>query len=193
MTAIEGAPVRPLPAHAQKVFTGKIFEVWQWEQELYDETTAVFERIKRPDYAYVIGVLRDQRIMLVRDEQPDREAVLTPAGGKVEPGEAPQDAAAREFLEETGYAAETLVPWYSYRPSGKIEFVTHAFVGRNVTHTQAPELEGGERVEPVMYTFDEFLALGQDEELRDLRLRIKLLTAQIDSVARAALEEILYG
>ena len=38
----------------------------------------------------------------------------TGAGGKVEPGERPRDAAARELLEETGIRAQALLPLYQH-------------------------------------------------------------------------------
>lgn len=193
MTRIEGVPAYPLPPHARRVFKGKLYEVWQWEQKLYDGSTTTFEGLRRFDYAYMIGVLPDRKIMLVHDEQPDRGPVLTPAGGKVEPGEEPMTAAQREFLEETGYEAEEVVPWHTYRPSGKIAYVAHAFIGRSIHRVHEPALEAGERIEPILFTFEEFLKLGQNPDLRDWVLRIRLLEAQLDPAARAALEHLLYG
>lgn len=184
---------KPMPPEAKRVFKGKIFEVWQWQQKCYDGTFSTFERLRRRDYAYVIGVLPDKRIMLVKDEQPDRHEVLTPAGGGVEDGEDPKDAAAREFLEETGYQPAELVFWHSYSPNSKVEMKTFAFIGRGIEKVREPELEGGERVTPVFYTFEEFVKLGQNPELRDWLLRIKLLEAQIDPEAKANLKEMIYG
>lgn len=181
-----------IPPSAVRVFTGKIFSVWQWEQELFDGTTTTFERLTRNDYAYVIGVLPDKNILLIKDEQPDREPVLTPAGGKVEPGESPAEAATREFKEETGYTIGQLVPWHSYRPSNKIQMQVHAFIGRNISLDAAPTPEGGERITIKTYTFDEFLALGQNDLLRDWLLRIKLLEAQLNPLVRQELMKLLY-
>ena len=42
-----------------------------------------------------------KRIMLIEDEQPDRMAVLTPAGGGIGDNELPITAATREVLEES--------------------------------------------------------------------------------------------
>src|SRR3989344_5182152 len=114
----------------KKVFQGKIFSVWQWDQKRYDGTTKTFERVERVDAGSVIGVLPDKRIMLVWDEQPHREGCLTPAGGRVEEGENPEMAAARELREETGYEAESLTPWYTTKPYGKVKFSIHCFIGK---------------------------------------------------------------
>jgi len=182
-----------IPGSAEKVFSGKIFDVWHWEQELFDGSKTTFERLSRSDYAYVIGVLPDRKILLIQDEQPDRGPVLTPAGGKVESGESAADAATREFMEETGYSISHLTPWHTYRPSNKIQMQIHAFIGRDIRATGKATPEAGERITLKTFTFEEFLALGHSDELRDWMLRIKLLQAQLNPILRDKLTQLLYG
>lgn len=177
----------------KKVFQGEIFSVWQWEQKLYDGTTKTFEKISRTDAGSVIGVLPDKRILLIWDEQPHREGYLTPACGKMEEGETPKMTAAREFREETGYEAEKLIPFYTHSPYNKLEFTIHCFIGKNARKIHDQALEAGEKIEPRFFTFDEFLALGQDESLRAPQLRIMLLEAQIDPQKKEDLYNRLYG
>ncbi len=153
----------------------------------------MFEKVQRTDAAFIIGVLPDKRILLIWDEQPDREGALGPAGGKVEEGEDPKDAAAREFLEETGYKAATIEPWLSYVPYGKMIFTVHCFIGKGAEKVSEPNLEAGERITPRFFTFDEFIALGQEETLRSTHLRIILLEAQLDSKKKENLYTLLYG
>lgn len=186
-------PKSRIPTHAKKVFEGTIFSVWQWEQKLYDGSTAIFEGITRADQAYVIGVLDDQKILLVQDEQPDRGPVITPAGGRVEPREKPKEAARREMREETGYDISELTVWMSYSPATKAEWMIHAFIGRGLKRVAEPMMEPGERITPLLYTFEEFLELGHNENLRDPWLRIQLLEAKFDAQKRAALKKVLYG
>jgi ADP-ribose pyrophosphatase len=177
----------------KKVFQGDIFSVWQWEQELYDGSKKVFEKVKRSDSAGVIGVLPDKRIMLVWDEQPGRDGVLTCAGGQIEEGEEPAVTAKREFLEETGYRIHSLTPWLIWRPAGKMDFTVHLFIGREIEKVAEPQNTAGERTEVRLFTFDEFLALGQNETLRDMRIRITLLEAQLDPKKKEELYHTLYG
>ncbi|MEO6078119.1 MAG: NUDIX hydrolase [Candidatus Andersenbacteria bacterium] len=176
----------------KKVFQGEIFSVWQWEQKLYDGTTAIFERVERPDYAGIIGVLPDKRIIMVMDEQPHRGVELSISGGRLEKGENPIDAAKRELLEETGYAAGHIEPLYSYQSNSKVICTFHIFVGKNCAKISEPKLDAGEKIELRFFTFDEFLALGQNEHLRDMRLRIMLLEAQLDPEKKDKLYTLLY-
>jgi ADP-ribose pyrophosphatase len=185
--------IKPLPPEAKKVFQGKLFAVWQWEQTLFDGSQTTFERIARPDYAYVIGILPNQEILLIKDEQPDRDPVITPAGGKVDEGETPEVAALRELQEETGYTSKALIPLVSYRPHSKIEMQVHGFIARECTKVAEPELEAGERVTPLILTFEEFLELGHEPTFRDDKLRIKLLEALLDPNKKKSLHELLYG
>ncbi len=50
----------------------------------------------------VIGAVRDGRVLLIRREKSPYEGLWGLPGGKVEPGEEPRAAAARELFEETG-------------------------------------------------------------------------------------------
>lgn len=179
----------------KQVFQGEIFSVWQWEQEMFDGSIRIFEKIGRPNSANVFGVLPDKRIMLVWDQQPGREVegVLTPAGGQIDEGETPEQGATREFFEETGYKAGLLTPWFSYSPSSKIMFTVHFFIAKNIEKVTEPEQSAGERTEVRFFTFDEFLLLGQNESLRDTRIRITLLEAQLDPKKKNALHQLFYG
>ena len=176
----------------KKVFQGEIYSIWQWEQELFDGTTATFEKIERPNAAGVLAVLPDKRIMLVWDEQPGRAAVLTPAMGRANEGESAQECAEREFFEETGYKAKTISPWLHYKPYGKSDFSVDIFIGKKEKKIAEPEISAGERTTLRFFTFDEFLLLGQDPTLRDMWVRIMLLEAQIDPKKKEALYQALY-
>ena len=178
--------------NAKKVFQGKIFSVWQWEQKLYDGTTKIFERATRTDAVRVIGVLPDKKILLIWDEQPGREGILGMAGGQMDEGEVPEEAAKREFFEETGYEVGSLTPITTQTFPGRLIFKLHYFVGKNLKKINEPQQSPGEKIELRTYTFEEFLALSQGEQLFDLRLRIMLLEAQLDPKKKEMLYKMLY-
>jgi ADP-ribose pyrophosphatase len=181
-----------IPSHAKKVFQGKVFAVWQWPQKMYDGSIATFEALSRPDTATIIGVLPDKRILLAYDEQPHRPRVLTPPGGQIEAGEEPTAAAQRELREETGYEAKRIKPWYVYQPSAKVDWTVYGFVGQELTQKGAPTPEPGERITLMYFTFDEFLQLGLNPELRDQILRIHLLEALLVPEKKEMLRALLF-
>lgn len=185
---------KPMPNDAKNVFNGTIFSIWQWNQRLFDGSKQLYERATRADVTHAVGVLPDGRILLTEDRQPHRIAVITPPGGKVEQGETPEEAVRREFMEEIGYEIETLIPWHQYKPANdKLEYTCWAYVARNIRKTSEPQPEAGEKIKVLFYSFDEFLALGQNPKMRDLVIRIILLEAQLDSTKRNKLKELFYG
>ena len=181
-----------IPEHAKPVFSGEIFTVLQWEQELYDGSTATFEALDRPDTVHTVCVLDSGNLLLVEDEQPNRGMVLTPPGGRIDPGETPEEAATRETLEETGYEIGDLRPWHDYQVHSKIDWTVYAFIGRDCKKVAEQNLEPGEKVTLREFTFDEFLALGDEPLLRDNVIKIMLLQAQLDPKKKEALQALLY-
>src|SRR3989344_9504870 len=102
---------QPMPDNAKRVFKGVIFDVYQWEQEMFDGSKATFEKLKRPDTVVIFGVLPDGKIILTEQEQPSKEPFIGATGGRVDEGEEILAAAKRELLEESGYEAEEFILW----------------------------------------------------------------------------------
>lgn len=61
------------------MFKGVIFDVYQWEQEMFDGTTQTFEKLKRPDTIMVIPVTEDGKIILTEQEQPGKKPFISAA------------------------------------------------------------------------------------------------------------------
>jgi len=88
------------------------------------------DKSRKPELAVVAGViLRDSRILVCQRHRDDSHALQWEfPGGKVEPGEIPQDALLRELQEELGITAtigrELFRTRHRYRESGQaIELV----------------------------------------------------------------------
>jgi ADP-ribose pyrophosphatase len=64
-----------------------------------------------PDWVNIIPITNDGQVVLVRQYRHGTRAVsLEVPGGVIEPNESPENAAARELREETGYTAERVKP-----------------------------------------------------------------------------------
>lgn len=183
--------MKKIPEHAKKVFAGEIFDVFQWDQELFDETKLIFEALKRSDTVTVIPITEDGRIMLIEEEQPHMPLHLKNITGKVDRGENAEEAAKRELLEETGYVCKEMVLWYEQNIMSKIDWTIHVFIAKGCRKVAEQNLEGGERITPILLSFDEFIEKVCEEDFPNLALKVKILEAKLDAEKMMELRKLL--
>jgi ADP-ribose pyrophosphatase len=181
---------QPLPPHAKRVFKGKVFDVYQWEQELYDGTKTIFEKLKRPDTVAVFAVLPDGKILLTKQEQPGNKPFIAATSGRVDEGEDVVSAAKRELLEESGYEAQELFLWNAQQPVSKIEWCVYTFIAKGLTKVADLNLDGGEKIELMPVSFDELIEIGSDEDFYEKEVSREFLQAKYDPEKRKKLEEL---
>lgn len=182
------APQQRRPADARCVFRGKIFDVYQWEQKLFDGTTATFEQLVRPDTVEVVPVLANGNILIVEEEQPGKSPFLSLPGGRIDRGEDPVAAAKRELQEETGYQCASLSLWQAVQPVGKIDWAIFTFIAHGAQKAGEQDLDAGERVTAREVSFDEFLQMARDGKLWD-HLALEAYKAAQDSAYYAELKK----
>ena len=95
---------------SERVFNGKVFDVYRERVTLPHGTTATVDVVRHPASVIIVPVPEPGHVILIRQY---RHAVRqwlweTPAGS-VDPGESPEAAAKRECHEEIGQIPETLV------------------------------------------------------------------------------------
>lgn len=166
---------QPIPEGARRVFKGKLFDVYQWEQQLFDGTTTIFEKLKRPDTAYVIPVAPGGKLTLAQQTQPGAASVIGLLGGRIEEGETPEEGARRELLEEAGLAADDLILWDSFQFLPKLDWAIYIFVARNCTPIERQPVDGGEDIALIQASFDEVLELVTQDKFGDLEVALRLL------------------
>lgn len=185
------ASLQPIPDSARCVFKGILFDVYQWEQEMFDGTTQTFEKLKRPDTVIIFPVLDDGRILLTEQEQPGKKPFIGAAGGRVDEHEEILDAAKRELLEETGYEAIDMTLWKIEQPTSKIDWIIYTFIARGLTKVSEQKLDAGERIALKPVTFDEFLLVAQDERFAEKEIITEAIRATYDETVRKQLKELL--
>lgn len=156
-----------IPAHAQRVFKGEIFAIYQWPQTMFDGSTRTFEMAKRPDTASIIAV-DGTDIILSREEQPHTGQYLcVPAGMHDHEDEDELAAAKRELREETGYVMRDWKLIYARQAgSGKLDQIHYTFLASGVIEIVPQELDTGERITVEKYTFADLKRLKYDPDMR---------------------------
>lgn len=149
---------------AKKVFEGIRFDVCQWQQKLFDGSTATYEIVKRPDSVIVFGVDKDE-IIVVKEKQPhwDKEHMVVVAGG-MNKGEEPEAAARREFEEETGLVMKDFQLVSVTQETPGVEWFIYVYIARNIIATKEKQLDGGEQNEIVRISFEEMVDMFRKRE-----------------------------
>ena len=179
-----------MPEDATLVFKGKLFDVYQWQQQMYDGTYQTFEKLKRPDTVVVFAVLDDGSILLTKQEQPGKSLFIGAAGGRVDEGEETEEAAARELLEETGYRAKELILWHSEQPVSKIDWAVYTFIAKGLEKVDEQRLDAGEKITLHPVTFDEFIDTALRNEFTEREIVKYIYEAKIDKQKLEELREL---
>jgi ADP-ribose pyrophosphatase len=196
MSAVSPNTARPLskqprPPFARHVFTGKLFQVWQWEQELFDGSRTTFECLSRPDTVLVLPVLPNGDVVLGIERQPGMEPVLQALGGRIEEGESPLEAAQRELSEEGGFVANDWTLWDAWQPVTKIDWAVYLFVAKGLTQSSGRQLDGGERITLRHIPATQLVERSVDLNIGDYELLHKLYYARASEDERRRIEVLL--
>lgn len=145
-----------IPKQAKLVFKGEIFDMYQWEQEMFDGSPQVFEMLKRPDTVQIIPIV-GKKIWIAEEEQPHHKRRIGFLGGRVDEGENPLAAAKRELLEESGLQSDDWELYKMYEPIVKMQWRIYFYIARKCRKVQEAHLDGGEKIEIKEVSFNEFV------------------------------------
>ncbi|MBW1679140.1 MAG: NUDIX hydrolase [Deltaproteobacteria bacterium] len=123
-----------------------------------------FHIIDSPDWVNIIPLTHDNQVVMVKQfRHGTKEITLEIPGGMVEKGDTPEETAAREFLEETGYRAEELSLLGTVHPNPAI-FNNRCFtyLARNLQKVNGGEFDETEDIEVVLFPLKQIPALIHD-------------------------------
>jgi ADP-ribose pyrophosphatase len=168
-----------MPKDAQKVFDGIIFDTYQWQQKMFDDSYKTFEKIKRVDTVDVIPITDDNKIILLEQSQPGSKTMLSLAGGRIDDDKNVVEAAKRELAEETGYKSNDWFLWNAIQPHEKIDWAVYVFVAKNCQKISNQKLDSGEKIKLKYVSFEEFIDIVLSGEFRDQEIVHELLKTGI--------------
>ena len=122
------------------------------------------------DSAMVIGITKDKKIVMIKQYRYlVHEDVIEFPSGSLEKGESPEEAAVREFEEESGYSCKNLIKLGSYYETyGQLNRQIHIFFSKDITKTKQnldSKGTGYEDIKVQLIDFDEALQLALNNKI----------------------------
>ena len=154
-----------IPTNATRAFKGILYDVYHFEQTMFDGSTKTFEMLKRKPSVQVIPI-KDGKVVMALEEQPGSKEFATFIGGGCEEEEDPIAAAKRELLEETGFESNDWELLFTLKIPGRIEWDIHFYAARACKKVQDPKLDSGEKIKLLELSFEEFLEFTQRDDFR---------------------------
>ena len=153
-----------IPENAELVFSGKIFDVYQWPQQLFDGTTETFEMLSRKDTVKIIAI-KDDKVVITYQKQPRKDWFYDLPGGRNDnPEENELAAAKREMLEETGMTFRTWKLVEVRQPFMKLDWLVYTFIATDFIAQEPQKLDAGEQIKVKEISFEELKAITETEE-----------------------------
>ena len=161
---------------SKTVYEGSIFSVRQDEVVEPSGVHATREMIAHPGSVVVLPVLPDGRIVLIRQYRHAAKQYLWElVAGRIDAGENPRKAAARELLEETGYRAKRFRVFLDVFPTpGFLEERMYILLAEGLTAGEA-QPEEDEKIVSRIYNRKELDKMIRGGKLRDAKTIAALL------------------
>ena len=166
-----------IPEQAEIVFEGKIFTIFQWEQELFDGSFTTFEMAKRKGSALVLPLLDNWNIILTVQEQPWKWKYIDFVWWWQEKWDTFLETAHKELLQETWYSAQNMDLIYSEDLWGsKMCYENEYYIATWIEKIAEQNLDAGERITFFEVTQEDFFALKFNFDIplhTDMRRAVK--------------------
>lgn len=161
------------------LFHGMRFDVRGIELTRRTGGTVRREVVVPANAVVVLPMLDDQTVVLIRNERfAVGQTLWELPAGTLEDGEDPALCAARELLEETGYAAAEVARLIEFYPSpGFCTELLTAFLARDLAF-RGQDLDDTERITTEAIPLDQSIQMIRDNRIRDAKTIATLLYYQ---------------
>jgi ADP-ribose pyrophosphatase len=163
---------------SERLYEGKILNLRR-DKVTAKNGTSYREIVEHGGGIVIIGLTDEGRIPMVRQYRKAAEkAVLEIPAGKLEKGEDPQEAAAREFKEETGYSAGRIkYLMEGYSSIGYSSEILRFYFAEDLTPGET-DFDDNEAITVEEYTPEELYRMALGGELIDLKTIAAALLAR---------------
>jgi ADP-ribose pyrophosphatase len=161
----------------ERIYEGKILNLRR-DKVVSKSGESYREIVEHGGGIVIIGITGEGKVPMVRQyRKAAGQAVLEIPAGKLEKGEDPDEAAAREFREETGYRAKRIKFLFEgYSSIGYSTEILRFYLAVNLTPGET-DFDDNEAIEVEEYTPDELHSMALGGELIDQKTILAALIA----------------
>ena len=155
---------------SETIYEGPVFGIRRDEVVEPSGVRVTREVITHPGSVVVLPVLPDARILLIQQyRHATRQYLWELVAGRMDPGETPKVAAARELIEETGFRAKRMRVFLDVFPTpGFLEERMFILLAEGLTAGEA-EPEGDEKIISRAYSRQQLEGMIRGGKLRDAK------------------------
>ena len=158
-----------------EVFRGRVFRVTRDKVEIPGKGNVIREIVRHSGAVVIVPLVSATEILLINQYRfaTGSELWEIPAG-TLEPGESPEQCAARELEEETGYRAGEIRPvLHFYSTPGFCDELMHLFIARNLMPGRQ-KLDADESLVTERFQLDRSREMILTGEIRDAKTIVGL-------------------
>lgn len=164
--------------HSQDiVFRADRFSIERLRRTGNDGRIHIRDIVRHPGAVVLLPITSDGRVVMIRNHRVsvDQTLLELPAG-TIEQGDSPEQTAARELIEETGYrAAELQLVRKFYTSPGICDEAMYLFVARDLVAGE-PDREATEQIENQLATWNEIRGWLSDGTIQDGKTLVGLMS-----------------
>jgi len=167
----------PTIVSSEYLYRGRLISL-KMVRAIYPRGEVVREVVEHPGSVVIVPELEPGRYLLLRQHRISvGEVLLELPAGTIEAGEKPEDCAARELEEETGYKAGQLIRLArTYSTPGYSTETMDIFLARNLEKSSS-KLESDEEIELMEMDREAVARAVREGEIRDLKTIAALFLA----------------
>ena len=163
---------------SKRLYEGSIINLRVDTVVLPNGNKAQREIVEHPGAVSIVPVLADGRVILVNQfRAPINRITLEIPAGKLDPGEAPEQCAARELAEETGFKAERLEHQGTFFTTpGFSNEIMYLFIASNLSPVKSmPDYDEFLTVKRIK--LEDLLEMAEKGEIVDAKTLVGIYTA----------------
>lgn len=145
-----------------------------------------FEYVVVPSSAKILAITKEKKLVLLKETVfSTNKTYYSLPGGRIEPGEAPEAAAHRELIEETGLEPASLELWFAHNYSQTIISTKYFYLAKGCVKVREQEIEDTESIELLELDLETFLAHTTRGDFKHMELQNKFMKMMLDEYAKA--------